>query len=192
MSELIQSYPTLKDYYTALKQAEMNASPSEIHGILCGLICAGHDLQDGFSLDNILLHLGRYACHKITLLRLYSDISLQLIKATDHFDLLLPSEKTRLSVQANALNIWCKGFISGLSIYLDLPLFLEGQSERAFKSLSIISKIAQLKAEQLDIDDLEEQEAFEEVKAFVMNAVPFIYQAFSVSHMKQIDRTALS
>lgn len=160
MISTIKSFLPLSEYYVLLSQTEVNISPSEIHGIFCGLICSGRNLQGNFWLDNLLSYFNFYTKiskkHKTTLLSLYSDICYQLMGKGCPFDLLLPSTDLGLNSRADALSIWCQGFLSGLSV--NTTFDSSKLPPAVSKHLKIISGIAQLDFDPFDTSLLSKPE----------------------------------
>jgi len=104
---------------TALNQADVELSASEVHGTVIGSI-ANH-LKSGISPD--LLKLiepqadvddERFLQLKELLYELYRENSELLFEGKEGFDLLLPNEDDDLSDRADGLAAWAKGFILGL------------------------------------------------------------------------------
>jgi len=104
---------------TALNQADVELSASEVHGTVIGSI-ANH-LKSGISPDLLKLIKPqadvddeRFLQLKELLYELYRENSELLFEGKEGFDLLLPNEDDDLSDRADGLAAWAKGFILGL------------------------------------------------------------------------------
>jgi len=103
---------------SALQTLEADINPSEIHGTLCGMLCATDDTQasswfqsliPASNTSDLLANEARE-----TLARLYSETRGQLNDPTCDFQLLLPDAQTDLNTRTISLGDWCQGFVMGL------------------------------------------------------------------------------
>jgi len=92
-------------------------SPSELHGCLTGLICAGAtaEADAGLAGLNQVLDLDVHGELADLMLRLY-DVTLASLQ-DDEFDFhpLLPDDDTELELRVESLALWCKGFMAGFA-----------------------------------------------------------------------------
>ena len=95
--------------------------PAEVHGLLCGLLCADREL----SREQWLLHASELAEDDVeltepardVLLKLFEYGSAQLSGDPDwSVTPLLPDDDTPLSRRARALGAWCQGLLYGLGL----------------------------------------------------------------------------
>ncbi|NVK44325.1 MAG: UPF0149 family protein [Oceanospirillaceae bacterium] len=132
-------------------------SPSELHGMLCGCLCAGArpDPAAWLQLASERLDIDAFSqeSSKVGMLELYNQALAQL-EATDlGFEPLLPDDDHLLAQRAGALGVWCQGFLGGfgqLGKQTDASL-----STEAREVLSDLGQIAQIAAEDEDSDDNE-------------------------------------
>ncbi|MFV2055986.1 MAG: UPF0149 family protein [Thiohalomonadales bacterium] len=114
----------LNDRYRSLQvsltQLDSDMDPSEIHGTLCGLLCASaeFDLQQWtsalfseFDPNNDVV-----AAIKQELAELYQDSLNRLNDPLCQFELLLPDDDIDVEIQVYALGDWCQGFMIGLAM----------------------------------------------------------------------------
>lgn len=95
------------------------ASPSELHGQLCGHLSVGDQLEASAILSitsaqvgtNVILNESMEA----TVLMLYQEIRQQLKSPDLSFFALLPDNSEPLSVRLECLSQWCHGFLIGYS-----------------------------------------------------------------------------
>ncbi len=113
----------LPDYLildSALHKLDTEITPSEIHGTLCGLLCAnsnaGADIWQQALWPNQpssdLLVAEAYDVFKQT----HDTTRQQLNDPACEFQMLLPDDDDSLDTRVNALGDWCQGYLIGLSL----------------------------------------------------------------------------
>lgn len=93
------------------------ASPSQLHGCLCGLLGAGAPAQPEYGLDALAqaldLELHGELASRIMQLYTVTDAALQDEQFT--FFPLLPDEEDEVALRTAALASWCDGFLAGFA-----------------------------------------------------------------------------
>lgn len=102
-----------QDIEQDLQASQVAMSAAEVHGLLCGYICAGsgeHDRrwQSNLSEDETIM----IEVDSVT--QLYSDSFHALQNPDLSFALLLPEDSEKLQSRALALTQWCQGLLSGV------------------------------------------------------------------------------
>ncbi|MBK8535988.1 MAG: UPF0149 family protein [Candidatus Competibacteraceae bacterium] len=95
-------------------------SPAELHGLLCGLLCA----DDGLSSDQWLHHAGEVLAEGAELSDPVRDVLEKLLQygiaqmqdADGSITPLLPDDDAPLNQRADALGAWCQGLLYGLGL----------------------------------------------------------------------------
>lgn len=156
-------------------------SPSESHGIICGLICAGIEATGISYLDLILGtdnqdNLDDWQQSRHALLQLYEYSSEKLRDMAFDFSLLLPDDDNLLKERAQALSEWCSGFVTGLS--LSGINIQQGGSEETRDALFHFSEIAKIDYKTIDMGE-EDEKAYVEVMEYTRMAVLMIYAEFA-------------
>lgn len=161
-----------------LATSDLSPSPSEAHGILCGLICGGDPGATETWLDQLL---PGGAGQEPDLLAVEARAG--LIRVADQtlneiqgpamgFTLLLPDECETLAERAAALYDWVRGFLFALGV---LRLGEQGLSHQSREILQDLTRLTHL-----DLDDLDEGEenegALTEITEFVRVAAMLLYQ----------------
>jgi len=155
-----------------LDEHEVMASPAEVHGVLCGLLCGGASddksawqseindlLNDGFSLPAPVREWMQ-ALHAATW---------QSLSEQSQLELLLPEEDAPLDERLECLADWVQAFLAGFAV---MQQDLAKASEELREMITDLSNITQLDT---DFDEDDENEAafivlYEHAKLGVMMA----------------------
>ena len=162
------------DFSHILAQADVPTNPSEVHGILSGLVCIGHKLDGKFWFDAILNTLGGKSLvyNRELLIDLYDATCRQLSGLEYDFQLLLPNEVNSFAERAVALSRWCKGFTYGLEI-ADAS-FPERLSEEVLDAIRCIAEVGKLDFSDIEVSD-SDKTAYQSVVDFVRTSVIMMY-----------------
>jgi len=161
--------------HRCLESLALPTGPSEVQGVLCGLLCGGSEnprelwlteLLPGPLDEENLLH--QECMHNLT------KLLQQTQEAFDGpglgFSLLLPEEDLPLQHRAAETVGWCQGFLYGLGL-AGAPL--DNLSEEAREGLNDISEITRLELQDLSNGEQEENDLTELVE-FIWVAVMLI------------------
>lgn len=170
--------PAYSDLQYTLDNLALDKYASEIHGSLCGLLCAASNSNAQAWLDSILPRpdtdnlLHREALTLLTDLQ-RSTVS-QLNDPTCDFHLLLPDDETEFDIRVSALSDWCQGFLLGLS--LGGLKDLKKLPPDAIEIATDLTEIARA-GSSYDLEGSEEdEEAFQELIEFVRVGILLIYE----------------
>lgn len=179
----LPSYNTFTD---AIADLDLPISGSELHGVMCGYLCAGATSEGEGYLRALMTNKNDQ--NKIGLreaaLALFGvfAVSQQQITSFDfEFQLLLPAEDEPLSERAKAFGEWCEGFTQGMGLanvgYDDL------QEEEAQEALQHLTEFAHLDYHTLHVNE-EDEQSLMEVSEYARMAVLRIYSDLYANHMK--------
>lgn len=164
-------------YNELFNEANNVPSVAEVHGLICGFICAG-SITDGKSwLEPIISHLGSkdielLNTYKKLLLEIHETTSLKLQEFSFDFELLIPNDDAPLQERAEALSYWCQGFIVALNRaginYKKMP---PSETKEAIHHIIEISKLDYKMIDVTESDEL----AYNEVMEYVRMAVILVY-----------------
>ena len=175
MSIHAKTVPEFEFLVRALKSASVEASASEVHGLVCGLLCSGRvdasqrwhaELFDPVeSGDSPTI-----ACQQ-ALERLSQGTKALLEDPDSGFYLMLPDDEQPLQHRAGALVEWCQGFLYGLG--------LSGVSERSFsgeirEALRDLAEITRMDMSNMEESE-ENEEAYMEISEFTRVAVMLVH-----------------
>lgn len=162
--------PDYDDFVDSIAALKIPISASELHGLLCGYICAGSTHQ-GESYIRALMHNKKDPDSRNALLTLFSvfSVSQQQINNYDlEFAMVLPDDDMPLRARALAFSEWCEGFSQGLTLAeVDIEHLREEEAQDALQHLS---EFAELDCDSLDMDEGDER-ALMEVTEYARMAV---------------------
>lgn len=110
--------PSLPDYHQ-LQQAtrSLSASPSELHGSLCGFLCAGGEPLPQHWLEQLQIQpaaLEDETRDRLEALRRSATVLLD--DPQMRFQPLLPDDDTAMATRVDALVQWCQSFLGGFGL----------------------------------------------------------------------------
>lgn len=165
--------PNYDEFVALISSLNLPISVSELHGIMCGYLCANADNQ-GESYLRALTHK-KDEQTRAAALAIFSifSISQQQISNFDFgFELLLPDDDEPLLVRARAFSEWCEGFIQALTLVgIDPDNFYDEEAQDALEHLT---EFAELDCDTLDVDE-EDEKALTEVQEYARLAVLRLY-----------------
>lgn len=157
----LSQLPAYQTFIDTISVLDLPISGSELHGLMCGYLCAGAASEGETYLRALTTHkkgeLFRAAV--LTLFEVYNLTQQQLINFDFEFQLLLPDDNQPLIDRAQAFSEWCEGFTQGMTVsgvgYAQLH---EEESQEALRHLL---EFAQLEYETLQVDEEDEKALFE-------------------------------
>ena len=161
----------------ALQRAEAGINASEVHGTLCGLLCA----QQPFDAQTWLLHTliatdsenTSVATARTLLERLAKSAADQLNAADYDFTLLLPDDEHALQTRTLAVSQWCQAFLEGLRLArVAHPEILPGDAGEVMRDIMEISKAARFQVEESN----ESEADFAELVEFLRAGIRLVYE----------------
>ncbi len=167
----------LPDYYTfieAIASLALPISASELHGVMCGYLCAGAT-RDGEAYLRALMTSQPEPAKRaatVALFGVYAVSHQQIVNFTFEFQLLLPDEQEPLADRAHAFREWCEGFMQG--IRMAGASYDELQEEEAQEAMQHLLEFSQLDCDELQTDE-EDERALMEVCEYARMAVLHIY-----------------
>ncbi len=175
-------YPAFPQLVNELKAAQLAVSPSELHGLLTGMLSGGMSLDDS-SWQPLLFD---YTNDGLGWPMSAVGVAENLLKATlnelanDQFELTLMLSESDLFVTADGLSEWVNHFISGLGLVNHSLNKVPVDIKEALGDLEEIAKLG------IDEDDnLEEQaELLEQVIEHVKSCVFTVYAEYGVQPSK--------
>lgn len=179
-------YQSLVDSIAVL---DLSISLSELHGVLCGYLCAGVEEQGAAYLRSLTLpNREEFARAAVVALFNIFSISQQQIDQLDFsFEMLLPDDHEPLPDRVLAFSQWCDGFTQGMfQAGMELDSFEEEDSQEALQHLL---EFAELDYSTADVSE-EDEKALVEVSEYARMAVLRLHGDLQTG--RQTDSDSLS
>ncbi|MBR9827893.1 MAG: UPF0149 family protein [Oceanospirillales bacterium] len=170
----LPDFDTLADWL--VEEGALTVSPAELHGLLAGQLAAGARFDPTTLLQRIqqLLDLEPFsgAAVRTGVMQLYLA-TLQQFEAPDFsLELLLPDDDQPLPIRADALGVWCSGFLSGFG--LQERKGAQGLSVEGQETLRDLAQIVQISTA-ADADSEEDEGDLMEVQEYVRMAALLVF-----------------
>ncbi|MHB1586145.1 MAG: UPF0149 family protein [Acidiferrobacteraceae bacterium] len=133
--------PLHRSLSVALERAGASTGASEVHGLLCGLICA-HGEADGRGCLPLIFDGPEAATGTLQDgLDGLAEESMRTLQGSDfEFDLLLPDDDDPLPMRFEAVVSWCQGFT--LALLLDCPERADTLAADAHEAMETLLEIS--------------------------------------------------
>jgi uncharacterized protein YgfB (UPF0149 family) len=164
--------PTYRELNQALNKTTLKLHPSQAHGIICGVLCAKSRPAQSAWEELITGGKDPVKAHEL-LQNLYDESNKQLAEFLFEFQLILPDDSEELPMRAEALTLWCQGFLTGLKI-VQIPI-VEREPGEITEAINDIIEIAKMNYEDVVASE-EDEAAYIELVEYVRMAVILIYQ----------------
>lgn len=166
--------PEYSDVSTALDRLHADVDAPEGHGILCGMLSAGTQVNDEAWLSQVLPGAASRAESRELLRQLFERTVFQLGDPEFSFEPLLPRDDVSLAARTQALSNWCGGYLYGLG--LGGVTETTSLSADAAEILTDLAKIAGVDYELDGADDAEE-DAYTEVVEYVRVGTLLVFES---------------
>lgn len=151
-------------------ELDVFASPSELHGLLCGLLAQGGAINEQDWLASAATYLEQQQIEsdeaKATLLDLYTLAQQQIQGAGFDLELLIPDDDTELALRVESVGLWCQGFLSGFG-----GSKLNLLSEETRETVMDFTQIARIEQDELDESEDNEQDLMQIIEYVRMGAI---------------------
>lgn len=108
------SYINYTQTQRLLSESRAMSEPAEAHGTLVGALCAARAYRFEDWLAEILPEGAAQGSTGLLLQGIFAETRAALSGTEMQFELLLPDEDESIAVRAEALTLWCNGFVYGL------------------------------------------------------------------------------
>jgi uncharacterized protein YgfB (UPF0149 family) len=165
--------PSYTELTSILQKIQPNCHVSQIHGLLCGYVCATSG--EVFDLwDNIFPSVKKNQKGAEVLKALYESTYHQLSEFSFEFAIILPEDDSDINFRAESLGLWCQGFLTGLE-QSDISNRTQGDVELK-EALDDIIEIAQLTFGDINSNDEDEAAYFELVEYVRLSALMIFHE----------------
>ncbi|MDP9083755.1 MAG: UPF0149 family protein [Pseudomonadota bacterium] len=163
-----------KDFEDVLAGAGSLADAAEAHGSLCGALCSmsPYNMQDW--VNEILPDDALLSDESSAMLeRVFSATATSFGEQGMEFEPLLPDDESPLNGRANALALWCTGFLYGLGTGHISDL--EGLNGNVGEIVRDFTEISRASGDDADADESNEQ-AYTELVEFIRVAAQVVFE----------------
>lgn len=166
--------PTYQTFADTIAILDLPISSSELHGLMCGYLCAGAVSEGEAYLRSLTPNRKDESIRAAALVifELYTISHQQLINYNFEFQMMLPDDHEPIINRAQAFSEWCEGFVQGLTI--SGIGFGQLEEEESQEALQHLLEFAQLEYETLQVDE-EDERALMEVNEYARMAVLRLY-----------------
>jgi yecA family protein len=159
-----------------LSQVDIETSPAEVHGLLCGLLCGGEKQVEQRLLSELMASGGGdepawKECRQ-SLVGLIEETRNSLSGEQLGFPLLLPDDREPLLRRATAARDWCQGFLYGMGLLGEIKE--KSLSDQAREAMRDLTEITRMELDGLGASE-EEENALMQVVEFIWVAATLIY-----------------
>ncbi len=179
-AQVSDSFEDYRDLGEALADAGVPIAPAELHGGLCGTLCAGGDEAAQAWLERCL-DGSRGGPEQLTSLQgrlvvLERRIRASLEDDEFSFELCLPGDDEAIDDRVDALALWCHGFLAGLGLGgVDLSADSGSDSDELNEVVGDFAEISKATVEP-GTEDSEDGFAFAELTEYVRVGVQYVYE----------------
>ncbi len=160
-------------------------SPAELHGLLCGKLSGGADLNETrWLLDAVEFLDFSQAPNEAIRIALTSLYNTSVAQLRDGFGLklLLPDDDTELSQRTATLGQWCYGFLTGFGSAGKKDRVMTEEAEDGLRDLAAIAHIAVS-----DGEDGSDEADYMEVSEYVRMLAASLFLEYAAEETKIID-----
>jgi len=166
------SLPSYTDIADLLAAAKSHFHPAQVHGLLCGYICATSGKMDS-PWEKQVLGKNKDPASRELLQHLYEISYHQMSEFSFEFTLLLPEDNIDINLRTEALGLWCQGFLTGLE-QSNIPLQNREASD-VTETINDLIEIAQVNYGGITNNE-EDETAYFELVEYVRLGILMIFQ----------------
>ena len=172
------SLPTFDDLTTTLSDTELKLHASQVHGLIAGVLCGNFNAETVWQEVVMGEKLSEQTGEDLQ--ALYVSTLQLLSEFLFEFQMVIPDDAEELSMRAEALTVWCQGYLTGLKL-AGVPILGRDDSELT-EAIDDLIEIAKMNYEQVESSD-EDEEAYVELSEYVRMAVIHIYTELHANAM---------
>jgi len=165
------SLPVYAELSRALSDTTLKLHASQVHGLISGILTGNPSSSAAW--EELVTGSDEQGEAHDLLQSLYDNTNKQLDEFLFEFQILLPSDKEVLPERAEALTLWCQGFLTGLKV-ANVQIVGRDASEIT-EAINDMIEIAKMNYEDVVASE-EDEAAYVELVEYVRMAVILIYQ----------------
>lgn len=157
---------------SVLNQSSLKLHPAQVHGLICGVVCGSKD-PEATAWETLVTGDKEKKKTRDILQQMFDMSYQQLQDFLFDFQLLLPADDVALKERAEALTLWCQGFLTGLKL-ANVKIVARDPSD-VTEAINDLIEIAKMNYEEVVASE-EDEEAYIELVEYVRMAIILIYQ----------------
>ncbi|HEX3846399.1 MAG TPA: UPF0149 family protein [Steroidobacteraceae bacterium] len=163
-----------QDFEDVLAMAGSHAEASEAHGSLCGALCSTSPYRVQDWINEILPDGAALSDESSAMIeKVFAATTASFGEQGMEFEPLLPDDEQPLNGRANALALWCSGFLYGLGTgHLS---DLEGLNGEVGEIVRDFTEISRASGDEAESDESNEQ-AYTELVEFIRVAAQVVFE----------------
>lgn len=168
------------EYCNKMLEFGYEVSPSEVHGLLSGVVCTGLRIRPDSIVILVLKHLDVENCsdrNREAILAMYEFIEREMFSSDSRYTLFLPDDELDLSQRVRCLASWCQGFLVGFGTASGQKAISKFSAETE-EALKDIVNIANMSDDFAAEDDNANEEAYAELVEYLKVAVLLMSSEF--------------
>jgi len=179
--------PTYTELSRILQKTFPNSNASQIHGLLCGNICAtsGRIMH----IVDILPQVKKSKKIRTVIQEIFETSYHQISEFSFEFSLILPTDEVDINMRAESLGLWCQGFLSGLKQIITSKNVKFSHDVK--EALTDMTEIAKVNFGDIAEDD-EDETAYFELVEYVRLSVLMIFHELKTEKSDNDDETSPS
>lgn len=148
-------------------------SPSELHGLLSGVVCTGLKIRPDSIINLVIKHVDVETCserNRETILTMYAFIEREMFSADSRYTLFLPDDELDMTQRVRSLAAWSQGYLVGFgtgSAQLKNNKF-SPETEEALKDIVNISNLSDEFGDEDEVNEVAYAELVEYLKVAVL------------------------
>lgn len=167
--------PVLSEVAAESARLGLAATPSELHGALCGWL-AGDGSQGAGWLGKVMADDAMAApVADGALDQLRAASAAQLQDRSFGFELLLPDAETSLAARSGGLSDWCRGFLGGFGLAAGAAPGLSDEGREALDDMARLAADLPQGDSELEEDDQDAEQALAEIEEYIRVAVLLLH-----------------
>ena len=162
--------PEFEEITAILGETELKLHASQVHGLISGVLCGNFNEETDW--QELVMGEKLTGEPADALQQIYIDTNKQLQDILLNFQMLLPDDSHDLPIRAEALTVWCQGYLTGLKL-AGVPIIGREDSELT-ESIDDLIEIAKMNYQEVVASE-EDEEAYIELTEYVRMAVILIF-----------------
>lgn len=179
-----------EDYTALFQRMGLSLSLTECHGGLTGLLCATDTINSDKWTRDVLTEssVGPAPADDLSAIRRIYEATINELEDADYsFRLLLPPDESPLHTRAEALSLWCQGFLWGLGLGgIQDTAKLPGDVNEVMQDMAEISRLNFAATGNND-----DETAYSEIVEYVRMAALLIYEELRLLRSARPDGNAV-